>query len=340
MGLKANVKSVANAKLGRHQIEGVVGLYLHVADNSARWLFRYHRADGRPTETGLGSTRDVTLEEAVERAQELRKVVKSGTDPIELKRQQKLQARTDSVNGTTLGDVIDAYRKAKGEARGVKVTVALVERHAAQLLPVAAIDIDAAAIMKALAKVQAATPKAARLALAAIATVLDFAAVMELVPKDRKNPAQWRGGFQHLWPRPPAKSHYRALAYADAPALFATLIERDTTPALALAFLMLCGSRTGEVLGARRSEVDLKTSLWNIPGPRMKMRKPHTVPLTKAALDILAVMRQRHPSSDYLFPAGARRQDGRPRPRKPHPPLARPRMFGAWHAFDPARLAG
>ena len=300
--MKANVKLVANAKLGRHQIEGVTGLYLHVGDNNARWLFRYHR-NGRPTETGLGSARDVTLKEAVERAQELRKAVRSGSDPIEQKRQQKLQARTDSVNGTTLGDVIDAYRKAKGEARGVKVTAALIERHAAQLLPVAAIDIDAGQIMKALAKVQAATPKAARLALAAIATVLDFAAVMELVPKERKNPAQWRGGFQHLWPRPPAKAHYRALPYADAPLLFARLIERDTTPACALAFLMLCGSRTGEVIGARWSEVDLKTSLWNIPGPRMKMRKPHTVPLTKAALDILAVMRQRCPSSDYLFPA-------------------------------------
>jgi hypothetical protein len=67
MGLKANVKTVGNAKVGRHQIEGVVGLYLHVGERNARWLYRYHRADGRPTETGLGSTRDVTLKEAVER---------------------------------------------------------------------------------------------------------------------------------------------------------------------------------------------------------------------------------------------------------------------------------
>ena len=139
--------------------------------------------------------------------------------------------------------------------------------------------------------------------LLSVSPVLDFAAVMELVPKDRKNPAQWRGGFQHLWPRPPAKAHYRALPYGDAPPLFATLIERDTTPAYALAFLMLCGSRTEEVLGAPWSEVDLKTSLWGIPGSRMKMSHPHTVPLTKPALDILAVMRQRRPSSNYLFPA-------------------------------------
>ena len=139
--MKANVKRWRTR--GRSPSNrGRAGLYLHVADNSARWLFRYHR-NGRPTETGLGSARDVTLKEAVERAQELRKAVRSGTDPIEQKRQQKLQARTDSVNGTTLGDVIDAYRKAKGEARGVKVTAALIDRHAAQLLPVAAIDIDA-----------------------------------------------------------------------------------------------------------------------------------------------------------------------------------------------------
>ena len=41
--MKANVKAVENAQVGRHQIAGVVGLYLHVGEGSARWLFRYHR---------------------------------------------------------------------------------------------------------------------------------------------------------------------------------------------------------------------------------------------------------------------------------------------------------
>jgi hypothetical protein len=67
--MKANVKLVANAKLGRHQIEGVTGLYLHVADKSARWLFRYHR-NGRPNETGLGSTKDVKSKQPRRRAEE------------------------------------------------------------------------------------------------------------------------------------------------------------------------------------------------------------------------------------------------------------------------------
>jgi integrase len=296
--------AVKHAREGRYVIEGSKGLTLVVTAASRRFLYRYARpGTGKPNEMSIGVWGDVTLQEAIDRAAKLRKLVKDGIDPVAQKRQQKLQARTDSVNGTTLRDILDAYRKAKGDARGVKLTVAMVERHAEQLLPEKVIAIDAAQIMKALAKVQAATPKTARLVLSAIATVLDFAAVMELVPKDRKNPAQWRGSFQHLWPRPPAKQHYRALPYADAPPLFARLIARDTTPAYALAFLMLCGSRTNEVLGAPWSEVDLKTSLWNIPGPRMKMRQPHTVPLTKPALDILAVMRQRRPSSNYLFPA-------------------------------------
>jgi integrase len=302
--LKANTIAVKHAREGRYVIEGSKGLTLVVTAASRRFLYRYARpGTGKPNEMSIGVWGDVTLAEAVERAAELRKLVKSGIDPIADKREQKLQARMKSVKGTTLRDILDAYRKAKGDARGVKVTIKMIERHAQPLLPVAVADIDTPAIAKALTKVQAATPKTARLVLAAIATGLDFAAVMELVPKDRKNPAQWRGSFQHLWPKPPAKVHYRALPYADAPTVFARLIERDTTPAYALAFLMLCGSRTQEVLGAPWSEVDLKTSLWNIPGKRMKMRQPHTVPLTRPALDILAVMRQRRPSSDYLFPA-------------------------------------
>jgi hypothetical protein len=49
MGLKPNVKAVGNAPVGRHQIEGVVGLYLHVGERNARWLYRYHPPTaGRP----------------------------------------------------------------------------------------------------------------------------------------------------------------------------------------------------------------------------------------------------------------------------------------------------
>ncbi len=41
-------------------------------------------------------------------------------------------------------------------------------------------------------------------------------------------------------------------------------------PALALEFLILIAVRSGEVLSARWSEIDLADKVWTIPAPRMK----------------------------------------------------------------------
>jgi integrase len=300
MGLKANVKSVEHAKVGRHQIEGVTGLYLHVGDNSARWLFRYHRADGRPTETGLGSLGDVTLAQATDKARELRLQVKSGADPVALKRAKKLE-RQRETNGKTFADVVGGYANVS-LTRSRAAAVRLVRRHAATLMNLPPGDIDADRIDDALQPTLKATPKTARRALNVVADILEYARARKLLPHDHRNPALWRGGFQHLWMKPPPVAHHRALDYRDCPALFARLTARSgSTAAMTLAYLMLCGSRSNEVLGARRDEVS--GDVWTIPAERMKNRKAHVVPLTEPALVILAAMRERFPTSDYLFPA-------------------------------------
>jgi integrase len=51
---------------------------------------------------------------------------------------------------------------------------------------------------------------------------------------------------------------------------------------LALTFV-----RTGELIGAQWDEIDFDREEWRIPKERMKMRRPHVVPLSRQALDIL-----------------------------------------------------
>jgi integrase len=58
--------------------------------------------------------------------------------------------------------------------------------------------------------------------------------------------------------------------------------------ARALAFAILTAARSGEVLGARWSEIDTQAALWAVPPTRMKAKREHRVPLTPAALAILA----------------------------------------------------
>jgi integrase len=70
--------------------------------------------------------------------------------------------------------------------------------------------------------------------------------------------------------------------------------------ARALEFLILTAARPGEILGARWSEIE--GDVWTIPGERMKGGKPHRVPLSKRAVELLA----RLPREDGIVFLGAR----------------------------------
>src|SRR5262249_62407879 len=63
--------------------------------------------------------------------------------------------------------------------------------------------------------------------------------------------------------------------------------------ARALEFLAQTAGRPGEVVGARWTEFDLKARTWVVPPARMKSHREHRVPLSPAALAILAGMKHR-----------------------------------------------
>jgi integrase len=293
--MKANVKSVAAAKPGRHSIEGVKGLYLSVGPTSSRWLYRYHR-NGKPTEAGLGSLDDVSLAQAIDKAQEYRKTVKSGGDPIALKRAAKLE-RQKETNGKTFADLVDQYEaRFKGEP-GTRPTAALIRRHCRDLIDRPIQSLDRNAVVACLDPLQRRLPRTRARALRALSTVCGFAEENGLMAMNAADPKL----FKKTWPATPKPTHHRALDYRACPALFQRLMARGSTASLALAFLMLTGSRSAEVLGGKRCEVN--GDLWSIPATRMKNRKPHVVPLTEPALLILRKATKRRPHSDYLFPA-------------------------------------
>jgi len=75
---------------------------------------------------------------------------------------------------------------------------------------------------------------------------------------------------------------------------------------LALRLLILTFVRTGELIGARWSEINLSGAEWRIPPERMKMRLLHIVPLSRQALAILLRLRALNPDRDLVFPNQAR----------------------------------
>lgn len=117
------------------------------------------------------------------------------------------------------------------------------------------------------------------------------------------NPAQWSGNLDLALPLlKRVKGHHAAMPYADLPDYFEKLTNKKTTASLALQFIILTASRSGEGRGALWSEIDLDQALWTLPAERMKARKDHIVPLSKKALTILKRMKEGNKST-FVFPS-------------------------------------
>lgn len=66
--------------------------------------------------------------------------------------------------------------------------------------------------------------------------------------------------------------------------------SRNDIAARALEFTVLTAARTGEVIAAPWSEIDLAACVWTVPAERMKGGKTHRVPLSERAVEILKAL--------------------------------------------------
>src|SRR6185437_12322580 len=161
--------------------------------------------------------------------------------------------------------------------------------------------IDTTLIMKVIEPIWAQKPETANRLRGRIESVLDWATARGY--RQGENPARWRGHLDKLLPsRAKVRKikHHRALPYAELPAFLAALRAQDGVAARALEFTILTAARTGETIGARRSEINMREKLWTVPAERMKAGKEHRVPLSNRALELIAT--EGIADDDFLFP--------------------------------------
>lgn len=78
---------------------------------------------------------------------------------------------------------------------------------------------------------------------------------------------------------------------------------RSRTTAEALKMMLLTGARPGNVMSMRWAEIDLESARWIIPANKAKARIEITVPLSKAAMDLLTRIAERQRGGcEYVFP--------------------------------------
>jgi integrase len=116
-----------------------------------------------------------------------------------------------------------------------------------------------------------------------------------------ENTARWRGHMENLLPRPSKvrrPEQFAALPYSQIGEFMAELRQRHGLAERALEFAILTATRTGEVLGAKWSEIDLSGKVWVVPAERMKARREHRVPLGGAVVELLQDLPR---DGDYVF---------------------------------------
>lgn len=268
------------------------------ATGRKRWEFRYS-IDGRSREMGLGSLDLMKLDEARDRAIELRKSVKRGVDPTADKGERKPRAATfEEVAEQCIGSQKAGWSNPKSEAQWRSSLKAYAFPTLGKMNVAAVTTAD---IFDVLEPIWSAKPETAKRVRERMEKVLDFATALKLRTGD--NPARWRGALEPLFPkkvRVAKVRHHPALPYADAADFMKALRAKIGVAPRALEFAVLTAARTNEVLGARWSELDLDKAMWTIPSERMKARRDHRVPLSEAAVALLRSL-PRDTEGEYVF---------------------------------------
>jgi integrase len=288
------------------------GLYLQVRGAEQRsWLYRF-KLHGKAHLMGLGAFADVSLAEARDAAQTARKLVRQGIDPIGRRRTQRAEiaARAGLNSFSEVADVyIAAHEASWRNAKHRQQWRNTLDTYAVPILgkmPVAQVDVGS--VMRVLEPIWREKTETASRLRGRIESVLDYATARGW--RTGENPARWRGHLDNLLP---ARSkiaqveHHPALPWREIGAFMKTLRDQEGTAALALRFVILTATRTGEAIGATWSEIDLNEALWTIPGKRMKAGREHRVPLSDAALAVLAEaakLRTKNDQDGPVFPGG------------------------------------
>jgi integrase len=276
---------------------------LVVSESGARkWVLRYMRVRKR-VEMGLGSVPAVSLAQAREKAADARRMVKAGKDPVAARRAE----RAAQADGETFGafalklvDTIETgFRNEKHRAQWRNT----LTTYAAPIWNRRLADIETDDVLACLKPIWTAKAETASRVRGRIERVLDAAAARGL--RSRENPARWRGHLANLLPKRPGHIHHAAMLFDDVPAYVAKLRNAEAVSARALEFTILTAARSGEVLGARWSEVDLEAKLWTVPAGRMKAGREHRIPLPERAGEILSTLAETK-IGDFVFP-GAKR---------------------------------
>lgn len=320
---KLDDTTLRNAKEGVYSDGG--NLFLRVRTSGSKaWVFR-HKVDGKPREIGMGSYPAKSLKDARRDAAKMRAAIANGTDPAHVitppviaEKKTFKELAADHIAAKSV-----EWRNEKHTWQWSRTLEMFVFPTMGRLTPDKITDNH---ILRILTPIWTTKTETATRVRQRIEAVMSRAITLKMRDRSEGNPAAWKDHLEHLLPAPKKiqkVAHHPAIAHGDLSALLSQLRTVESVGSYCLQFISMTAVRSGEARGATWEEFDLLNKTWTIPASRMKMKKPHVVPLSAPAMAILRHMMQ--VGTPHVFAS----------PMKPRQPISDIAVITTLHRLRP-----
>jgi integrase len=276
---------------GDTQVPGF-GVRVRPSGSAAYVVLKRLPGDTKPTRVTLGRVGDITLQEAREKARGAAAAVRQGIDVNLQKRkafeglraEREIGARVRSETGYspgTFGELATRYmeRECTRLARGAEIE-RLVRRELMpqlgnrRLAELRRRDLNEIAN----AIVESGRPAAAHKVREIGKRITSWADNEELIDRD-----PFEGGSNPVR----REERARVLSAPEIAALWQAWETMGAPMGAFMRFALVTGQRRTEIATMERSELDIEARLWSIPAQKAKNRRPHLIPLSGFAIEIL-----------------------------------------------------
>ncbi|MDE1475499.1 tyrosine-type recombinase/integrase [Xenorhabdus bovienii] len=276
------------------------GMYLLIKVNGSKYWRLKYRIAGKEKLLAIGTFPLISLAEARKKRDEAKKLMAEGIDPNQDKKQKKLAAQGE-INNTFENITREWYSK-RVDRWSASYAEEMMETFEKDVFPY-------------IGKRPIAEIKPMEL-MAVLSRINDRGATEKLRKVRQRCGEVWKyaiiTGRAEYNPAPdlasafitPKKTHYAFLMTNELTEFFKALnaYTGSFMVKMGMRLQMITGVRPGELRKAEWSEIDFQKSQWEIPAEKMKMRRPHIVPLSQQAVDILEQMKPITGQGKYLFP--------------------------------------
>lgn len=289
----------------------VTGLRLHPHSREkgrGQWKLRFVSPTTKQRrDMGLGAYPEVGIADARAKAEEARRLLGTGVDPIDARTSAAVTARVavdremtfETAARRRFEELCPGFKNAKHKQQWINTlqTYVFPQIGSQPLSELKVSDFADALRPIWLSKVETAQRVKQR-----CGEVMDWAFSQNLV---QGNPVAVVG---KMLPRQPSKGqrvqHHPALPWRRLPEFYAARLSAPSSSTTSLlAFVILTAARSSEGRAATWQEIDLDQKVWTVPAERTKTGRVHRVPLSDAAVSLLHRQKARTKSTALIFPA-------------------------------------